>query len=95
MQVFPSDLEPSHFDSCNPCITEIERRGKYFKQLEHESQYFELIQLTKDCLHNHASSRPTAQQILHSLEKMKTNSSDTSELMDAVKQVAYYGSAHY
>ena len=96
MQVFPNDLEPSHSNSCSPtCNTEIERRGKYFEQLEHESQYFELLQLTKECLHNHSSSRPTAEQILHSLEKMKANSENTSDLIDAVKQVAYCSSAHY
>ena len=86
-QVFPNDLEPSHCDST--CITEVERRGKYFKQLEHESQYCELIQLTKDCLHNHAPSRPTAEQILCALEGMKDNRS-TDELMNGVKQVANY-----
>ena len=86
-QVFPNDLEPSHSDPCDRCVTEVERRGKYFKQLEHESQYFELTQLTKDCLHNHPSSRPTAEKILNSLEKMTDN---TGELMDAVKQVANY-----
>ena len=90
--MFPNDLEPSYSDSCNPCITdsEVERRGKYFKQLEHENQYFELIQLTKDCLRNHASSRPTAEQILYSLEEMKANSDNSCEIIDAVKQVADY-----
>ena len=90
VQVFPNDLEPSHCDST--CITEVERRGKYFKQLEHKSQYCELIQLTKDCLYNHAPSRPTAEQILYSLEKMEADSDNTSDLIDAVKQVAKYSS---
>ena len=85
MQVFPNDLEPSHCD-----ITEVERRGKYFKQLEHENQYCELIQLTKDCLHNHPPSRPTAEQILCALEGMKDINRSTDELMNAVKQVANY-----
>ena len=93
--MFPNDLEPSSSDSCNPTyLTEVKRRGKYFKQLEHESQYCELIRLTKDCLHNCASSRPSAEQILCALEKMKANSDNTCELMDAVKQAAYYSSTH-
>ena len=92
MQVFPNDLDPSHCNSCSPtCNThsEVERRGKYFKQLENESQYYELIQLSKDCLHDHASSRPTAEQILCALEEMKENT-DEQSLMNAVKQVANY-----
>lgn len=63
VQEFPNDLDPeAHCDSCCPtCTNEVERRGKYFKQLKHENQYQELIQLSKDCLHNHAPSRPTAE----------------------------------
>jgi hypothetical protein len=88
MQVFPNDLDPSHCDSRSPMYTtELERRGKYFKQLEHDSQYHELIQLAKDCLHNNPPSRPTAEQILCALEEMKDNRS-TDELMNAVKRVA-------
>ena len=96
MQVFPNDLEPSYSDLGDPtCFTEVERRGKYFKQLEHESQYFELIQLTKSCLHNCAPSRPTAEQILYALERMKGTGDNTCELMDAIKKVVhYYSNAH-
>jgi hypothetical protein len=65
MQVFPNNLDPSHCDSRSPMYTtEVERRGKYFKQLELDSQYLDLIQLAKHCLHNHAPSRPTAEQTL-------------------------------
>ena len=61
---------------------------KYFKLLEQEGDYHDLVQLTKDCLNNSASSRPTAEEILYALEQMKGNGQDVCQLLDAIKKVA-------
>ena len=97
-QVFPGDLlEPNYPDPENPDRltgrTEVQRRGEYFEQLEQSvlRQHQSIIQLTKDCLHNMPSRRPTAEQLVVALEGMKANIEgpygEFSKL-DAVRQVA-------
>lgn len=66
----------------------MERRRKYFDKINHKTQYHELIKLSKDCLQNSASDRPTAEQIVNRLERMKGINSDIGELLDAIKQIA-------
>ena len=93
MQEFPDELKPNHSMATEPghphYLTEVERREKYFDQLDHQSQQsHELIQLTKDCLHNSVSRRPTARQIVCALQGMNGGRNGICELLDAVKQVA-------
>ena len=96
--MFPGDLlEHNYPDPENPDRltgrTEVERRGEYFEQLEQSAfrQHQSMIQLTKDCLHNTPSRRPTAEQLVVALEGMKADIEgpygEFSKL-DAVRQVA-------
>ena len=96
--MFPGELLEHNFpDPSNPDRllgrSEVERRGEYFEQLEQSlhRQHHPLIQLTKHCLHNTPSRRPTAEQLILGLEGMKANSEgpyrEFSKL-DAVRQVA-------
>ena len=96
--MFPGDLlEPNYPDPENPDRltgrTEVERRGEYFEQLEQSAfrQHQSMIQLTKDCLHNTPSRRPTAEQLVVALEGMKADIEgpygEFSKL-DAVRQIA-------
>ena len=96
--MFPGELLEHTFpDPNNPNRlighSEVERRGKYLEQLELSlhRQHHSLIQLTKDCLHNTPSRRPTAKQLVVTLEGMKADIegpySEFSKL-DAVRQVA-------
>ena len=73
--------------------SEVERRGQYFEQLEdllpgRIRQV--LVLLIKNCLHNVPSRRPTAEQLVTSLEEMKGEVEGAyGELatIDAVRQV--------
>ena len=73
--------------------SEVERRGQYFEQLEdllpgRIRQI--LVLLIKKCLHNDPSQRPTAKQLVTSLEEMKGEVEGAyGELatVDAVRQV--------
>ena len=73
--------------------SEVERRGQYFEQLEdllpgRIRQV--LVLLIKNCLHNDPSQRPTAEQLVTSLEEMKGEVEGAyGELatVDAVRQV--------
>ena len=73
--------------------SEVERRGQYFEQLEdllpgRIRQI--LVLLIKNCLHNDPSQRPTAEQLVTSLEEMKSEVEGAyGELatVDAVRQV--------
>ena len=67
--------------------TEVERRQLYFDQLEGNIQ---LIQLIKTCLHNDPSQRPTAEQLVTELERMKSDVEGPCgklATVDAVRQV--------
>ena len=69
----------------------MERRSEYFKSLEldriKELDYEKFIQLIQDCLHNSPSCRPTAEQLVITLEETKERLNENFELLDAIKQV--------
>ena len=67
--------------------TEVERRQLYFDQLEGNVQ---LVRLIKTCLHNDPSQRPTAEQLMTGLERMKGDVEGPCgklATVDAVRQV--------
>ena len=70
--------------------TEVERRQLYFDQLEGNAQLVQLVQLTKLCLHNDPSQRPTAEQLVAELERVKGDIEGPCgklATVDAVRQV--------
>ena len=77
MQTFPGDLLPSTF--YNPdnltdiqARTEVERRGVYIESLEHQVGFPpDLVQLVKQCLQNLPDQRPSAEELLARLQRMK------------------------
>ena len=96
--MFPSDLlEPNYADPDNAerliGRTEVERRGRYFEQLDRrmvEGQQHPCVQLTKDCLHNTPSRRPTAEQLVTTLTEMRADIDGPCGAVaraDAVRQV--------
>ena len=78
-QIFPGKLlEPTYSDPENQdnllARSETERRQIYINQLERklpEYGHHPFVQLVKHCLKNTASQRPTAKDVLRSLEEMK------------------------
>ena len=78
-QTFPGDLlEPTYCDPDNQenllARSEVDRRQVYIDQLETtlpNGGRHPLVQLVKCCLKNAASQRPTAEDVLRSLEEMK------------------------
>jgi hypothetical protein len=91
--VFPGDLlEHTYADPDRPGRlegrTEVERRQLYFDQLlERDVQ---LVRLIKTCLHNDPSQRPTAEQLVTELERMKSDVEGPCgklATVDAVRQV--------
>ena len=97
-QVFPGNLLQHNYpnpDNPDQLLgrNEVERRGNYFDQLENllpGGNRHCLLQLMKDCLHNVPSRRPTAEQLVTSLEEMKGEVEGAyGELatVDAVRQV--------
>ena len=93
MQVFPGDLfEPTYADPNNPehliARSEIERRERFLEQPEREQHC--CTQLIKDCLHNNPSRRPTAEQLVATLEEMRGDIEGPCGAVaraDAVRQV--------
>ena len=70
--------------------TEVERRQPYFDQLEGNVQLAQLVRLTKRCLHNNPSQRPTAEQLVAELERVKGDIEGPCgklATVDAVRQV--------
>ena len=59
--------------------SEEERRGQYIERLDCQlpksdpNTQHPFVQLIKQCLKNEPSERPTAEEVLMSLEEMKTN----------------------
>ena len=53
--------------------TEVDRRGEYIKLLEEElgRHCLTLVQLVKQCLHNVPDQRPSTDEVLGSLQRMK------------------------
>ena len=98
LQIFPGDLlEPTYSDPDNQdnllARSEVERRQVYIDQLDRklpDCGHHPLVQLVKRCLKNTPSQRPTAEEVLTSLEEMKTVidglCGDVSRI-DAVRQV--------
>ena len=80
-QVFPGDLlEPTYAATDNSdnlkARSEVERRGHYLEQLERmlpDGGNHPLVQMVKACLKNGPSERPTAEELITSLEEMKAD----------------------
>ena len=98
-QIFPGKLlEPTYPDPENQdnllARSEVERRQVYIDQLDRklpEYGHHPFVQLLKQCLKNTASQRPTAEDVLRSLEEMKPVVDGPCEevaKIDAVRQVA-------
>lgn len=94
--MFPGDLlEHNYADPDSPGRlvgrTEVERRRQYFAQLEGNTiQLAQLVQLTRNCLHNDPSRRPTAERLVSELERMKGDIEGPCgklATVDAVRQV--------
>ena len=53
--------------------TELERRGEYIEMLEAEfgRLHLPLVQLVKECLHNVPNERPTTDDLLARLQRMR------------------------
>ena len=98
IQIFPGDLlEPTYADPEHRGRllgrSEEERRQKYFEQLEDNflrGSRHPFVQLVKRCLKNDPSDRPTAEEVVTSLEEMKADiEGPYGEVarIDAVRQV--------
>ena len=97
-QTFPGNLlEPTYSDPDNQdnllARSEVERRQVYIDQLDQklpDCGHHPLVQLVKCCLKNTPSQRPSAEEVLTSLEEMKAvidgPCGDVSRA-DAVRQV--------
>ena len=77
-QTFPGELLPSTFPNPDNIRevrgrTELERRGKYIEMLEAEfgRLHLPLVQLVKECLHNVPNERPTTDDLLARLQRMR------------------------
>ena len=97
-QVFPGDLlEPTYTDPDDPGRllgrTEVERRECYIEQLKCTFLRGELhpfVRLVKRCLKNEPHERPTAKELVISLEDMKADIEGpygNIARIDAVRQV--------
>lgn len=97
LQVFPGDLlHHTYHDPDNPDKlvgrSEVERRQAYFDLLQQNLQggQHPFVQFIKDCLHTLPSKRPTAEELVTLLKKIKADiEGPYGELakLDAVKQV--------
>ena len=77
-QVFPGNLLSHTFpdpDNSDRALarTEVERRGKYMEILEGDFNYRHpvLIQLIRQCLHNAPERRPSIDEVLGSVQRLK------------------------
>ena len=77
-QVFPGNLLSHTFpDPDNPeCAlahSEVERRGEYMEILDRQFGYLHpaLVQLVRQCLHNAPELRPSTDEVLGSLQRLK------------------------
>ena len=71
----------------------MERREQYFQLLDRrivDGQRHPCVQLTKECLHNSPSRRPTAEQLIATVERMRADIEGPCGAVaraDAVRQV--------
>ena len=97
LQVFPCDLlepnypNPNNSDQLVP-RSEVERHAEYFERLEGNilGGQHPCVQMTKQCLHNSPSRRPTAEQLVATLEEMRADIEGPYGAIaraDAVRQV--------
>lgn len=95
-QVFPGDLLTHNYpDPRNPdrllARTEVQRRGEYIQSLHRQlGDQHPLVQLVEQCLHNTASRRPSAQELLQQLEDVQAQIEDPFEhltKLEAMKQL--------
>ena len=78
-QVFPGNLLSHTFpDPDSPHHTlvarsEVERRGEYMELLEKEvgNHHPSLVQLVRQCLHNVPEQRPSTDEVLGSMQRLK------------------------
>ena len=80
LQKFPGDLLTStYYNPSNRAVilarTEVERRGRYIALLEAPASigvlYPDLVQLVKQCLQNIPDQRPSTDELLATLQRMK------------------------
>ena len=80
LQKFPGDLLPITFYNPDNLVviqarTEVERRGRYIALLEAPAPigvlYPDLVQLVKQCLQNIPDQRPSIDDLLATLQRMK------------------------
>ena len=80
LQKFPGDLLTStYYNPSNRAVilarTEVERRGRYIALLEAPAPigvlYPDLVQLVKQCLQNIPDQRPSTDELLATLQRMK------------------------
>ena len=80
IQKFPGDLLPiTYYNPDNPAViqarTELERRGRYIALLDAPASigvlYPNLVQLVKQCLLNIPGERPSTDELLATLRRMK------------------------
>ena len=80
LQKFPGDLLTStYYNPSNREVilarTEVERRGRYIALLEAPARigvlYPDLVQLVKQCLQNIPDQRPSTDELLATLQRMK------------------------
>ena len=69
-------VTPDNFDNPRETLaarSELERRGEYIEILEHQvgTGYPALVQLVKECLHNAPAKRPTTDDVLDRLQRMR------------------------
>ena len=91
-------MESTYTDPNNPDVvlgrSEIERRRQYINQMERnllDGEGNPLAQMVKQCLHNVASRRPTAGELLACLQSVTADIEGAYgelEKLDAVRQVA-------
>ena len=100
-KVFPGDLlESTYPDPSNPDIvlarSEVERRGQYIEQLVKvlpDGEHHPLTQMVKQCLQNAPTRRPTAEEIVAELCRVRVYTEDSCGATvyiprsEAVKQV--------
>ena len=97
MQIFPGNLlEPTYPDPTNSDQlvprSEVERRREYFEQVEGTmlGGHHPCVVMTKQCLHNSPSRRPTAEQLVATLKGMRADIEGPYGAVaraDAVRQV--------